>query len=173
MKKYVSILILAALVAAMYLPMDAEAKKKEVKTSDIVQLVNEYRSEDGFEAVVVGKFAMGLVKSLAKMSMDKEDRDALKVISGIKKVVVAEYEDAASEVRDEFNKKATALLDKAEKILEAKDDGDTVHIFGTLAKSGEAISDIIIHVPTESTLVCLLGSISANDISKLMEMKNE
>ena len=173
MKKYVSILILAALVAAMCLPMEAEAKKKEVKTSDIVALVSDYRSEDGFEAVVVGKFAMGLVKSLAKMSMDKEDRDALKVISGIKKVVVAEYEDAAPEVRDEFNKKATALLDKAEKILEAKDDGDTVHIYGTLAKSGEAISDIIIHVPTESTFVYLLGSISANDISKLMEMSNE
>lgn len=173
MKKYISILILAALVSAMCLQMEAEAKKKEVKTSDIVELVSDYRSEDGFEAVVVGKFAMGLVKSLAKMSMDKEDRDALKVISGIKKVVVAEYEDAAPETRDEFNKKATALLDKAEKILEAKDDGDTVHIYGTLAKSGEAISDIIIHVPTESTLVCLLGSISANDISKLMEMSNE
>lgn len=171
MKKYISILILAALVAAM--STSAGAKKKEVKTSNVVELVKEYRSEDGFEAVIVGRFAFGFVKSLAKMSMDKEDKAALKVISGIKKVVVAEYEDAAPETRDEFNKKAKSLLAKAEKIIEVKDDGDEVYIYGTLEKSGEAISDIVIYIPGDYALVCLLGSVSANDMSKLIEMTNE
>ena len=171
MKKYVSILILAAMTAAMCFL--ADAKKKDLKTSEVVELVKEYRSEDGFEGVVVGKVALGLVKSLAKMSMDKEDKAALKVISGIKKVVVAEYEDAAPQIREEFNKKAKDILDKAEKIIEAKDDGKEVHIYGTPAKSGEAISDIIVYVPGEYTLVCLLGSVSANDISRLIEMTNE
>lgn len=171
MKKIISILLLTALVAAM--GQSVEAKKKDVKTSSVVELVRKYRSHDDFTVVSIGSFGMGMMKTLAKMSLDKEERAALDIIKGIKRLIVVEFEDARAEVRDEFNSKLSELLKDSEMILEAKDEGDVVHIYGTPARSGEAISDIIIHVPGDYALICLFGSIRADDVANLLEMTNE
>ena len=116
---------------------------------------------------------MGIMKSVIKMSADKEDKAALEVLNGIKKLVVVDCEDAESKVRDEFNAKVSELLAGTEKIVETKDEGEVAYVYGTPSKSGDSLSDITIHVPAQGSLICILGTIGANDISKLMEMKDE
>ena len=65
------------------------------------------------------------------------------------------------------------MLAGAEKIVEVKDDGDSVDIYGTLSKDGEKIRDIIIHVPEESSILCIFGTVDINDLGKVMKAADE
>jgi hypothetical protein len=76
-------------------------------------------------------------------------------------------------MKTEFTAKVKDLLKDAEKLMEMKTDGEAADIFCTPAKSGESISDIIIYVPQNYTLVCVVGKISAKDLAKILEMSNE
>lgn len=171
MKKCVSILILAALIAALCPSVDA--KKKDAQVNSVVELAKQYENREGVTVFSLGSFGMGIMKSVIKMSADKEDKAALEVLNGIKKLVVVDCEDAESKVRDEFNAKVSELLAGTEKIVETKDEGEVAYVYGTPSKSGDSLSDITIHVPAQGSLICILGTIGANDISKLMEMKDE
>ena len=65
------------------------------------------------------------------------------------------------------------LLKDASKIMEVKDDGDKVEIYGTLSNDGERISDVVLYMPEESSFVCFFGNIRTKDIGAVMEMTNE
>jgi hypothetical protein len=54
-----------------------------------------------------------------------------------------------------------------------KDEEETVNIYGTSVNGGESIDDLMIFIPEDCTLVCILGSISAERIADLIEKANE
>ena len=54
-----------------------------------------------------------------------------------------------------------------------KEEGETVNIYGTSVNGGESIDDLMIFIPEDCTLVCILGSISAERIADLIEKANE
>ena len=60
-----------------------------------------------------------------------------------------------------------------EALQEVKDGGDSVDIYGTLSEDGDKISDIIIHVPEESSVVCIFGAVDINDLGKVVRMEDE
>ena len=95
------------------------------------------------------------------------------LLNGINKVVIVDYEDAAVAKQKELNSKLSELFNNAEKILEIKDEKDTVHIYGTSVKGGESIDDLMIFIPEDYTLICALGSISAEKIADLIKIANE
>ncbi len=147
---------------------------RQLKSASIINLVGKYRNTNGFEIVTVGSLGLGLTRLLAKLSTDDpEDKAKIEMIEGIEKLVVVEYEDADIEARNEFNAKVASLLSKAEKILEVKDDGETVNIYGTSSGNGAAINDLIIFVPEDYALVCLFGSISADKLGALVTTAND
>ena len=61
----------------------------------------------------------------------------------------------------------------AEKILEVKEEGENINIYGTSSGDGERIEDIIIFVPDNCELICLFGSVSIQQISDIVKMSNE
>ncbi len=161
--------MVAVMTAATVAHAGAETRK--VKSEEVIGLVKNYNHEDGFEVVSVGSLGMGLARLVARAAAEtEEDKAALGVINDINRVVAVEYSDVAPAKKEAFNAKLSKLLDGAEKIIEVKDDGDTVNIYGTSADNGETIDDIIIFVPEECALVCLFGSISSKSITDLMEM---
>ncbi len=169
MKKILAILMMA--VIAVGSVIEAGAVNRKVRSSEVVDLVKNYNHEDGFEVVSVGSLGMGLARMVARAAAEtEEDKAALGVINNINKVVAVEYSDIAPAKKEAFNAKLSKLLDGAEKIIEVKDDGDTVNIYGTSADNGETIDDIIIFVPEECALVCLFGSVSSKNIAGLVEM---
>ena len=117
-----------------------------------------------------GGLALGLVKMAANASSDAEDLD---ILDGIRNFVVVEYYDAAADKKAAFNEEMAELLKDASKIMEVKDDGDKVEIYGTLSKDGERISDVVLYMPEESSFVCFFGNIRTKDIGAVMEMTNE
>lgn len=149
-------------------------ERATVNTRRVISAIRDYRYEPGFEVVSVGKFWMGLTRIAAGLAVEtEEERMALSILNNIDKIVVVEYEDASEAKRREFDSRLSGLLDRAEKIVEVKDEEDILYIYGTSVNDAESIDDLMIYIPEDCTLICILGSISAEKIADLIKMANE
>ena len=150
------------------------AENKHVNTSNVINTIGEYKDVSGVQVISAGKLILGLGKFAAKLSVDsEEERAALEILNGIDKVVVLNYEDAAEAQKNELNARFSNLFNQTETILEVKEDGATVNIYGTSVNEGESIDDLMIFIPEEYTLICILGSISADKVGELIKIANE
>ena len=173
MKKIIAMVMLVVMTAGTGI-IHASARKGSVDSSAILKVVGKYQGKEGFETVTFGNLAVGLVKLIANATAQTpEDKAALDIMDGINKFVAVEYYDAEASVKASFNKEISALLAGAEKIVEVKDDGDSVDIYGTLSKDGENIRDIIIYVPEESSIVCIFGTVDIKNLGEVMKTANE
>lgn len=171
MKRLIAIVLLAAFTAGIGSP-ESKAAGRKVNSGDMASLVREYNLYQGFDVVSVGGLGLGLVKMIAKASAEnEEDRMALEVIDGLRKIIVVDYMAAEQDRKDSFSRKAAGILKNAEKIIEVKEDGETVNVYGTAASDGERIDDLIVFIPEECTLICLFGSISSDKIADIVEME--
>lgn len=168
MKKFIfSILILVS-------TFTVEAEARKFNANSVISMVKTYDTEPGFEIVSVGKIGIGLTRFVTNLSAEiEEDKAAMALLKGINKIVIVDYEEASESRRNAFNTELNRLLDKAEKIIEVKDDEDTVYIYGRSLKGGKSIDDLIIFMPEDYSLICILGSISAKNIANLIEMTND
>lgn len=150
------------------------AANGNVDTRNIISTISDYKHVSGVQVISVGKLGLGLAKVVANLSAEsEEDKAALAILNGINKVVVVNYEDATAAKEKELNSKFSELLNNAEKIIEVKDEEDTIHIYGTSANGGGSIDDLMIFIPKDYTLICVLGSISAERIADLIKIANE
>ena len=150
-----------------------EAQHHNVNSGAVTDLIREYNLTEGFETVSVGGLGLGLIKMIAKPSMDEEERAALEIMDGLRRIVVLDYEEADSSKRESFTRKMTEILDRAEKIIEVKDEEDVLNIYGTCADGGDSIDDLMIFSPGDCSLICLFGSISSQKVADLIEMAND
>lgn len=132
-------------------------------------LVNEFKDKGGIEVVAMGPTALSLVKSAAVIAgdLDKEDRQAVKLFKGIKRLVVVDFEDMNFGPKQEFTAKLDELLGTMSLILEAKDDGDTVRIYGK--EDGDLINDCIIYA--DEALIYVSGGVNMNEVNALIDME--
>ena len=149
------------------------ADRGKANTRDVIGLVRNYNHHEGFEVLSVGKLGISLVHMIANANADEDEKAALGILRDINKVVVVSYDEADEAKQQAFNARMEKVLDGAEKILEVKDEGETVNIYGTSVNGGESIDDLMIFIPEDCTLVCILGSISAERIADLIEKANE
>lgn len=148
------------------------AANDRLNEADLAKVIAKYENEDGFETMTFGSLSLGLIKLIANATASKEDKQALDVLSGINKFVIVEYEDAPSAKKAAFNKEVSALLSGVEKIVEVKESGDSVDIYGSLSKDGEKIENVVIHVSDGGSLVCFFGSVKTSDLGELAAMRN-
>ena len=150
------------------------AANRNIDTRNIISTISEYKHVSGVHVISVGRLGLGLAKMVANLSAEsEEERAALEILNGINKVVVVNYEEATAAKQKELNSKLSRLLNKAEKILEVKDKEDTVNIYGTSVNGGESVDDLMIFIPEDYTLICVLGSISAERIADIIKIANE
>lgn len=159
-------LMLAGVVAAA-------AERGKSNTREVIDLVRSYNHNDGFEVISVGKLGIGLTRMIAEANADEDEKAALDILRNINKVVVVSYDDAEKARQDAFNVRMGKVLEGAEKIMEVKSEGETVNIYGTSVNGGESIDDLLIFIPENCVLLCILGSISAERIADLIEKANE
>ena len=189
MRKIITISLIIVLTAGAGLTScSASTGKKEAETAAIIKkgaeykntnsgavtdLIREYNLTEGFETVSVGGLGLGLIKMIAMPSMDEEERAALEIMDGLRRIVVLDYEEADSSQRESFTRRMTDILDRSEKIMEVKDEGDILNIYGTCADDGDSIDDLMIFSPGDCSLICLFGSISSQKVADLIEMAND
>ena len=147
------------------------AANRNIDTKNIVSIISDYKDVSGVEVISVGKLGLGLTKIITNLSAEsKEDKAILALLNGINKLLLVNYEDAALAKRKELNSRLSELFDNAEKILEFKDEEETVNIYGTSANEGKSIHNLMIFIPEDYTLICALGSIRAEKIADLTQL---
>ncbi|MBQ9701689.1 MAG: DUF4252 domain-containing protein [Bacteroidales bacterium] len=158
--------VIIALIIALTAGMDMQAGTP----ARISHLVRQYKGQDGFDVVSIGPVGMKLLKGAAHLSkdLDAEDKAALKSFSGIKKLVIVDYEDASPSVKAQFNKKVEKILNGMELLMEAKDDDGTVSIYGV--EDGDRLKDCVLHCH-DGDLIFIKGSIDWSQLGDLKELK--
>ena len=131
-------------------------------------LVSEYKGTQGFDVVDFGGLGLGLLKAAAKTAAETpEDREALKLFDGLKRLTIVDFEEAAPEVKEKFLRKANRILNTGEMLLEAKDDGETVRVYGSSSKDGKTLQDIALLAG--DALIFIRGSIRTDQIEALID----
>ena len=131
-------------------------------------LVSDYRGTQGFDVVDVGGLGLSLLKAAARTAADSpEDREALRLFNGLKRLTIVDFSEAAPEVKDKFLRKVNRILRSGEMLLEAKDGGETVRIYGTSSDDGNLLEDVALLAG--EALIFVRGSIRADQVAALMK----
>ncbi len=136
-------------------------------TGKLRTLVNEFRDEPGFEIVDMGPLALGLIRTAARTeAKNEDDRKALQVFKDIKRLTVLDFSDADAARKEKFLRKAKRILADEEMLMEAKDDGETVRIYGLSNAVGDILEDVIILAG--DALISVHGKIRADLVGELI-----
>ena len=91
MKRFLLMLSLAVMLLA---GAGADAPAKSMPRQRLINIANGFRRTEGFEVVNIGRFGVFLMRSAASLSSGTEDdpelREALKLLGGVKRLVVVE-----------------------------------------------------------------------------------
>ena len=130
-------------------------------------LVNDFRDQPGFEVVEMGPVALGLIRVAARGEVkNDDDRKALQVFKDIKRLTILDFSDADAAHKEKFLRKARRILADEEMLMEAKDGGETVRIYGLSNAAGDILEDIILLA--EDALISVRGKIRADLIGELI-----
>ena len=155
----------------------AQDSGKKVPRTEINALVNDFRHYDEFESISLGRFMTSIIRKAGAISiysddMDKQERkearlafDAMKSIKGM---TIVDYEDCSPRIKEKFNNKMAALLDGVELLMSAKDDEDSVYIYGYVTGGGSKVKDLVIYSPNDGGLICLYGTIDMDKIGQIV-----
>ena len=168
MKKIVLILLLSLL------PLAAPAQRtKALPRQKVTTLVSDFSGEYGFEVVRVGRLGLGVVKAAMRKAIrasgDDEAAAAFKIISGVKSVSIVEYGDARPQIKERFERRLHRMLDDVDLLMEAKDDGTNMRVFGVVDEDGGEVRDFMAFSPNDCVLICLYGSMSMRELARLMK----
>ena len=142
------------------------------QSGQLRSLVTSYKGIEGFEIVDMGGVALSLLRAAAKTQAETaEDRAALELFNGLKRLTVVDFSEAAPNRKESFLRKARRILQESELLMEAKDGGETILIYGTSADGGDRLEDIVILA--EDALISVLGSIRADQIEALMKQADK
>lgn len=167
MKKLIVILVVALF------PMLGHARGdgRNLSQEKLIGLVKDFSQYDGFDIVKVGSLGTSALKSVIRLSAlaeaDEDARDLLKMIDGIKKIAVVDFEDCDDKVRDRFCEKVDKVLGSSDLLMEVKDEGEKMFIYGVVNEDASKIKDFVMYAPSDCALICLFGSISTDVIAKL------
>jgi hypothetical protein len=129
-------------------------------------LASEYRREPGFEVVDMGGLAIGLLRVAARTQAETEkNRKVLDLLKGIKHLTVLEFAGADATRKDQFLRKVKRLLADEEMLLEAKDGGETVRVYGLSSADGSVLEDIV--VLADGAVIGLKGKIRVDQVNEL------
>ena len=119
-------------------------------------------SDSKIEMVSIGGLAMKLGKAIGGPNRE------IPAVRGINNMLVVSYDDCPDHIKNLFNTRMSRELNGCELLMEAKDNGQKMSCYGTTSNDGAKISDIIMFVPDDGALICFFGTISADDLSDLV-----
>ena len=164
MKKILFLLI-------VLLPLLAPAAAGEnVPKSKITALISDCQRYEGVEVVQLGGLATMALKATLRLATvdDPEARQAIKLITGIKRISVLSYEDCEPAIRDRISRRLDRILEGGDLLMEAKDGDDVTQIYGVVDDKTGTVRDFVMHNPTGYSLICIFGSIPIDKIARVI-----
>lgn len=170
--KKITFAIIAFMLAI--LPLIHASKPKEVNTTALFSLIRDFKTEKGVEVVSLGRIALRFATGIVSAQADsEEERLSLEMLKGVTKLVVVDYEDASDNVKQRFNSSVMKILEKSEKLMEIKDDGESVDIYGVPSADGTVLKDCVIMSQEDCSMICVMGRIPLDKINALVAMEND
>lgn len=119
----------------------------------------------------LGTLATSAIKTAVRISAkdDPDARQALDILSGIRRLTVFEFEDCEASVKEKINKKLSHILKESELLMEAKDGNDSMQMYGVLDEKGESVRDFVLYTPGDCALICIFGKISMKAVEKVIK----
>lgn len=159
------------LIIAILIPLSIQARTpyKRVSPTHVASIIKACRHYKGAEVVSIGRLGTGVIKGAMRIAAmdDSKTRETLKLIKGVHSVAFLDYGECSYSDKEEISRKVATILSGTDKILEANDNGEKVTIYGVANDDSGDIGDFILFAPSECTLICLLGTISMDAVSKL------
>lgn len=148
----------------------AEVPGGKVSKRKVTSVISQYKNKSGVEVVDLGWLGTSLLKSVAKMAdgNDKETQQALMMMKGLKSISIMSYEDSEPSVKAKISSELEKALKDAELLMEVKDDGQKMRVYGSMDEKNGKVSDVALFAPDEGTFVFMIGSFNMNDIAKIM-----
>lgn len=168
MKKLV--LFVLSILAVMGATIQAQAAV-EGGLGKVDLLVKEYSLMPDVHVISLGRLGLSAVKRIIAHDADSDTKELLSMIRKVKKVTVVDYSEISPEVRKGFTNRLGKALKKNELLLQAKDSGETLEIYGSASEDGEQVTDIVISAPGSGALICIKGSIPMSDVARIVESK--
>ena len=78
-----------------------------------------------------------------------------------------DFSDAPADKREKFLRKANRILNDSELLMEAKDNDETVRIYGSSSKDGSLLEDIALLAG--DALIFIRGTIRTEQVTELMK----
>lgn len=143
---------------------------KTVSRTSISAIIAECRGYDGVEVVNLGRLTTAALKGVARIATidEKDSREALALLRGVRGLTVLDYEDCSASVKARITRKLNRALSGCEMLMEASDDGEKMRIYGLVDEKSGKLKDCVIYTPSDYALVCVFGSISMDTLSKMM-----
>ena len=165
MKKCIILLALALSLCSV-----AVARSEDQESiRRINQLVSEYSVHPDFQVIRVGRLGLAVIKAALRHDLDDDTVALLKAVRNIKQITIANYEDCPSDVRERFVSKLDRLLDKEMLLMEAKDSGEKMQIYGEPSESGDELTDLILNVPGDGALIYIRGTVRMKDVNRILD----
>lgn len=166
MKKIIMLLVALALP----LMMNA-ATPKGINQKKLSAVIDRYSTAPGFEKVKLGSIGVGMIKSVSKVAIkvsgDEEARAAMKIINGIKRVTIVSYDGCEASVKAEIDGQLAGVLGSADMIMEVKDGGKAMKMFGVYDEDAGTIRDFVLHSEEDSALIMIGGSVSMDMLAAM------
>ena len=125
-------------------------------------------STGGLDMVSVGKFWLSTAMKFAGQE-DEDVMEAAKLMKEIKKVLIVSYEDCEENLRTNFSDKISKTLSGCDLLMEAKDDGEAMSIYGTTSRNGKTVEDIVLFAPESCALICFFGALDTDKFGEFVE----
>ena len=145
---------------------------QRTQSPQLRSLVSSYKGTEGFEVVELGGVALGLMKAAARSAAEtEEDRQAMALFKGLKRLTVVDFSDASDHAKETFLRKVNKILAHDEMLMEAKDSGETIRIYGSSTKDENLLENIVILA--SEALIFVRGTIRVDQVGALMKQANQ
>lgn len=151
--------------------MCAYAQSGAISQQRLMSVVDRYKPEPEFTLVNIGSMGTSLVKSMVKRALkednDEDARQIAKLISGIRKISIVEFDGCSDALKGRVNADLQNLFSGAEMLMEVKSGEDVLKMYGVVGKDGDKVRDFILYAPGNSALICLFGTMSMEALGAL------
>ena len=158
------------IIFAFFLSIGVALGSESRMANKVNLLVKEYSMNPDFEVVDVGRLGLSLVRTMIRAnSLDEETRQLLSAVRNVKRVTVVDYEDCSPAVKARFTQRLSKVLDKGSLLLQAKDSGEVVEIYGDVSPDADVVTDLIINASSSGALICIKGTVPMDKVARIIE----
>ena len=160
------ILLIVSLLSTL---LTGSAAGAGISKAKITAFLYDCQQYEGVEVVQLGRMATLALRGAIRLGSidDPETQEVLKLISGIKRISVLEYEDCQPQVREKITRKLDRMLSDSDLLMETRDGSDRMQIYGVVDEKTGTVRDFVLHTPSDCSLVCIFGSIPIDKIAKI------